>query len=256
MIFDVFLGMRKPFIGANWKMNMLGGISHEFLTHLSTYHALHPQKEILVFPSMPYLASLSDKFKGLIGAQNVCHVSGFAAMTGESSAHQLNDLGIEFALVGHSERRTLFLESDERLEQKISSLMDQNLGVVFCCGESIEVRNLSQHFAWVEKQLSGLLSHLTPNRANRVVIAYEPIWAIGTGKIPSYTEIEAMHSHIRSFLQNRCGSEAASMVRIIYGGSCNEKNAKEIFSLPNVDGGLIGGASMDWSAFQTICDSV
>jgi len=108
----------------------------------------------------------------------------------------------------------------------------------------------------VEKQLSGLLSHLTPNRANRVVIAYEPIWAIGTGKIPSYTEIEAMHSHIRSFLQNRCGSEAASIVRIIYGGSCNEKNAKEIFSLPNVDGGLIGGASLDWSAFQTICDSV
>ncbi|MFM7566356.1 MAG: triose-phosphate isomerase [Flavobacteriales bacterium] len=248
--------MRKPFIGANWKMNRLGGQSTEFLERLSAYAKVQPEKEIIVFPSMPYLSLLSQNFSDFLGAQNVCHTAGFAALTGETSVVQLKDLGIKYGIVGHSERRFSFYENDDIVLQKATNMLNENLGLVFCCGESMEVRKEGSHLGWIESQLQGLLKSIKPAAAKNLVIAYEPLWSIGTGIIPSLQEIEAMHLHLRSLLHHAFGEEAASDVRILYGGSCNEKNAKDIFSLPNVDGGLIGGASLDWNTFVTICDAL
>lgn len=248
--------MRKPFIGANWKMNLLNRDARSFLQHLQNFAPLNAQKEIVVFPSMVYLSALSEHFNHLLGAQNVSHIKGFSSLTGETSIEQLIDLGIGYVLIGHSERREYYFESNEIISQKINTVLNKNLKVVFCCGESLDVRNEGRHFEWVETQLNCLLNQSPSLDSEQIVIAYEPIWAIGTGKTPTYDEINDIHAYIRSLIRNHSGEQVSSKIRIVYGGSCNESNANEIFSLPDVDGGLIGGASLEWNSFFNICNAL
>jgi triosephosphate isomerase len=166
----------------------------------------------------------------------------------------LKDLGCSYVLVGHSERRVLFSESDELIQKKVKAALDIGLKVIYCCGESLEERESNMHQSKISSQLETLKS-FTPEALSHLSIAYEPIWAIGTGLTASPQEAEQMHKFIREELAKLFSHEFAENTSILYGGSCNEKNAKELFECPNIDGGLIGGASLKADSFSQIVDS-
>jgi len=246
--------LRKKIIAGNWKMNatkeeavaLLNGITECY----EEYH-LSEQKNVMVaapFPYIHYVASVLSKFPFMFAAAQNCSEYEQGAYTGEVSAKIIASLDVPYILIGHSERRQYFNESDEVLLQKILQVQKQHLTPVFCCGESLEIAAI----ACVENQLNGFLNRLTKEQATQIVIAYEPIWAIGTGKVPSMQDVQQMHASVRGQVRSILGADAADSMRIIYGGSCNAENAKSLFSLPDVDGGLIGGASLDASTFKAI----
>jgi triosephosphate isomerase len=169
---------------------------------------------------------------------------------------QLKDLNINSVLVGHSERRLHFGEDTDFLCTKALTALSLGIQVFFCCGESDEIRSNGSAILFVEHQLKPLLSQLNQAHCPLLVIAYEPIWAIGTGKVPSLLEIEEMHSAIRALCSQYFDQDSTDTIRIVYGGSCNATNAKSIFQLPNVDGGLVGGASLEFDSFKEIIDSI
>lgn len=210
--------------------------------------------EVIICPSFPYLAEVVAKTKGStikVGAQNLSKQEK-GAMTGEVSARMIKDIGADFAIVGHSERRTHFEENDALIREKVDVALANKLKVIYCCGESLEVRTAEEHLDFVGDQIRSSLFHLDSDEMASVIIAYEPIWAIGTGETASPEQANEMHKHIREILVANFGAKTAEETAILYGGSCKPTNAVELFSQEHVDGGLIGGASLKAADFLAI----
>lgn len=211
--------------------------------------------ELMIFPSFLYVYELSGRNNKIkVGAQNV-HPAENGAYTGEVSITQIKNCGATHALVGHSERRALFNENSTFLKSKVDAALAHGVTPVFCCGEPLEIRESGKELDFVKQQLIESLFHLSANDIQKTIIAYEPVWAIGTGKTASVQQAESMHLAIRTWLSEQYGLEVANCISILYGGSCNTSNAKELFACPNVDGGLIGGASLQADSFITIARS-
>jgi len=214
--------------------------------------------EKIIFPPFPYLQMISvimDNATGFyVGAQN-CSEHEKGAFTGEVSAAMIQSSGARYVLVGHSERRQYFNESPEQLIKKIELALKSNLTVIYCFGEVLEERRSGKHKQVVEEQLREVLTHFPVGKADSLVLAYEPVWAIGTGETASPDQAQEMHKHVRECVAGIFSAEVASKIPILYGGSCNPQNAKEIFQGADVDGGLIGGASLKASDFCQIMRS-
>ena len=247
--------MRKKFIGANWKMNLLYDEAKLLYDNLSLRISPTSSVDIVIFPSSIFLTHFTLQ-KGLpLGAQDM-HFESHGAYTGSISASQLKSISCKYVLIGHSERREHFNEGNALINLKVKSAIANELSIIFCCGEPFEERKSQSHLNFVYKQLQEGLIGINETELQNLIIAYEPIWAIGTGLVASNLEIEEMHGFIRKSLFDWYGLAIANSIRIIYGGSCNEKNALEIFSIPNVDGGLIGGASLNIDNFEKIIKSL
>jgi len=253
--------MRRKIVAGNWKMNMSFSEADDLLGLIIDdieENGLPERVDVIVCPPALYLELATDLASGkqlFVGAQNVSeHEKG--AYTGEISAGMLNSVEADFCIIGHSERRQYFHETDELLEKKVKILLHHDIKPVFCCGELLPERESDMHMDVVSKQLEKGLFHLEEKDFLRTVIAYEPVWAIGTGKTASPDQAQEMHAFIRSLVAKRYSSEAAAHCQILYGGSCNAENAGELFSMPDVDGGLIGGASLKAKDFAAIYRSV
>jgi len=215
--------------------------------------------QLIVCPPAVYLELATDLVAEedahlMVGAQNVSQFDS-GAYTGELSASMYSSMNLDFCIVGHSERRKYFGETNEVLAQKVDRLLDYGIQPIFCCGEVLEEREAGKHFDVVKQQIEESLFHLTGHEMSNVVIAYEPVWAIGTGKTASSEQAQEMHAFIRGLLREKYGEEVACEISILYGGSCNPGNAKELFANPDVDGGLIGGASLKAGDFLQIAQS-
>ncbi len=213
--------------------------------------------EVVICPPFPYLelaTDITENDKVFIGAQNVSNQES-GAYTGEISAMMLKSIEVKYCIVGHSERRKYFNESNQFLSEKVDICLKHDIIPIFCCGEVLEERESENHFDVVKTQLTDSLFHLEPKDFKKVVIAYEPVWAIGTGVTATSGQAQEMHAFIRSIIGEKYNKALANDITIIYGGSCNPKNAKELFANPDVDGGLIGGASLNADDFYKIVDS-
>ena len=212
--------------------------------------------ELIIAPPLPYLTTVKDLAgKGIkVAAQN-CNHNAYGAFTGEVSAAMLASIQTDYVIIGHSERREYNKETNQQLADKINLALQNDLKPIFCCGESLELRNNGDHFDWITKQLKESLFHLDEIDIQSVVIAYEPIWAIGTGETATKEQAQEVHAHIRNLLIERYEKEVAEEISILYGGSCNPRNAQELFSQEDIDGGLIGGASLKAEDFIAIAES-
>lgn len=252
--------MRKQIAAANWKMNLTKEQANELLEEITQKKiSLSENQEAVFGVPFPYLLLAKDKVKDkqgfFIAAQN-CYTKESGAFTGEVSAPMLSSCNIEYVIIGHSERREYFNEDNKTLSQKVDVCLKNNLKPIFCCGESLEIRESEKQNEFVENQLKESLFHLESSAIQNFVIAYEPIWAIGTGKTASAEQAQEMHAHIRSIVASKYGNEIAQTISILYGGSVKANNAKEIFGKPDVDGGLVGGASLNASEFAEIIGSL
>ena len=246
--------MRRNIVAGNWKMNLNYPDSTRLIDEINTKE-IHPDVELIVAPPSIYLSSLHKKQHHFsLSAQNI-HFEENGAFTGEISAEMLSSLNINYAIVGHSERRSMFHETDEIIFKKVKSLLKYNISPIFCCGESKEEREEGRAFEVVSNQLNYLLSDLNEDQIRKIIIAYEPVWAIGTGLTASPEDAQKMHKHIRESLADQFSLKTAENIAILYGGSCKPKNAKDIFSQDDIDGGLIGGASLDCNSFLSIANS-
>ena len=211
-------------------------------------------EQVIICPPFPYLEMASDYANDsyfMVGAQNVAdHESG--AYTGEVSAEMLASCEIDYCIVGHSERRAYYGETDKTVAAKVDLLLKHDLKPIVCVGEVLEERETNRQFDVVKTQIEGGLFHLDAEQIKQVVVAYEPVWAIGTGKTATPEQAQEMHAHIRSLLAGKYGKEVADEISILYGGSCKPSNAKELFACPDIDGGLIGGASLKADDFMGI----
>jgi len=248
--------MRKKIVAGNWKMNTLPsqGIS---LAEEIARHSYSDQTELIVAPPHTHLFSVSKAIANSrvkLSAQNLSNEN-FGAYTGEISAEMLVELGCSYCIIGHSERRQYHFETDEILLKKTIKAIEVGLTPIFCIGESLEIRENNTYLAYISKQLDQSLLKLSHNQMEKVVIAYEPIWAIGTGKTASPQQAQEIHAYIRQYLSTHFDAQIAENTSILYGGSCNAQNAKELFSQIDIDGGLIGGASLKANDFITIANS-
>jgi triosephosphate isomerase len=245
--------MRTKIVAGNWKMNM----DKEGTAHLiSDLVAKLPQTTtvVMVAPTFVNLESAVHRLNGLpieAVAQNM-HFEENGAYTGEISAGMLRSIGVQTVILGHSERRAYFHETDEMLEKKVLKALEKNMRIIFCFGEELADRKAGNHFEVVERQLSKALFNLPENAWEHIVLAYEPVWAIGTGETASPEQAQEMHAFIRRRLAAAFTEKTAETVSILYGGSVKPSNAKEIFSKPDVDGGLIGGAALQADDFIAI----
>ncbi len=252
--------MRKQIAAANWKMNLTLQQAESLIDELlATPHQLSENQEAVFGVPFPYLINiknkLADKRQVFISAQN-CYDKKSGAYTGEVSAEMLKSIAVDYVILGHSERREYFNESNAMLAAKVDICFANGLKPIFCCGEPLEIREANSQNSFVETQLRESLFHLTADQLTGFVIAYEPIWAIGTGKTASNEQAQEMHAHIRSVLAKQYGSGVAESISILYGGSVKAGNAKEIFAQPDVDGGLVGGASLVAADFAAIINSL
>lgn len=247
--------MRSKIVAGNWKMNLLKKEALSLYNEIAAM-ALAADVEKMIFAPSLFLDALKQQSnsKIVVGAQNF-HAQTSGAFTGEISFAQLKDMGITHVLVGHSERRMLFNETNEVVKAKVTAAVEAGLNVIFCCGEPLEVREANQHVSYVVNQLKENIFHLSEEQFQQLVIAYEPIWAIGTGKTASPEQAEEMHEQIRLAIAHQCSNFLAEKTAILYGGSCNAANAKELFAKPNIDGGLIGGASLKAADFAQIINA-
>ncbi len=236
---------RKKIVAGNWKMNMDLEMAAAWLSRVGE-HIEHSDCDVVLFPSFVLLPDMMDLYDGeklIFGAQNCSHHES-GAYTGEVSASQLVSIGVDFVIVGHSERREHCGETNEMLRLKIKLALQEGLTPVFCCGEPLAVRNSGAQKEYVLKQLEDSLFGFTAAQISEVIIAYEPIWAIGTGLNASPEQAQEMHAFIRGAIAAKFNNKIAEEMPILYGGSCKPDNASSIFSCPDVDGGLIGGASL------------
>jgi triosephosphate isomerase len=248
--------MRKQIAAANWKMNLSYDEGVQLIDKLiaeGIVPAAHQQ--VLITVPFPYLDMACQKLTGNAGyavaAQN-CHQKASGAFTGEVSAPMLASMGLKYVVLGHSERREYFREDDGLLAAKLDIALANGLTPVFCCGEPLAIREADTQNDFVAQQLRNSLFHLSADQMAGIVIAYEPIWAIGTGRTASAEQAQDMHCFLRSVIAEQYGDEVAASVSILYGGSVKGSNAVEIFSKPDVDGGLVGGASLDAADFAKI----
>lgn len=252
--------MRKQIAAANWKMNLTLQQAESLIDELMAIpHQLSENQEAVFGVPFPYLINIKHKLAGkqqvFIAAQN-CYDKKSGAYTGEVSAEMLKSIAVDYVILGHSERREYFTESNAILAAKVDICFANGLKPIFCCGEPLEIREANTQNSFVETQLRESLFHLTAEQLTGFVIAYEPIWAIGTGKTASNEQAQEMHAHIRSVLANQYGAEVAETISILYGGSVKAGNAKDIFGQPDVDGGLVGGASLVAADFAAIINSL
>ncbi|HEX6192799.1 MAG TPA: triose-phosphate isomerase [Chitinophagaceae bacterium] len=252
--------MRKQIAAANWKMNLTYQQGEKLLDDILVDRiklAAH-QKVIFAVP-FPYLlmtrSEVDDETNYYAAAQN-CHHLPAGAYTGEISAAMLHSIGVPYCIVGHSERREYFNESNAQLAEKISRCLEQFITPIFCCGEPLAIREAGTQNDHVAVQLKESLFHLSAKEAKEVIIAYEPIWAIGTGKTASTAQAQEMHAHLRSILAAQYGQNTAAEISILYGGSVKGANAAELFASPDVDGGLVGGASLSAVEFRQIISAL
>ncbi|HDO27313.1 MAG TPA: triose-phosphate isomerase [Bacteroidetes bacterium] len=249
--------MRKKIVAGNWKMNKTFQDAEELLAFIAESIEKKPSCEVVACPPSIYLELATDfalDSNLFVGAQNVSQFES-GAYTGEISAAMLDSVDVDYCIVGHSERRKYFHESDEVLAQKVDKLLDHNIIPIFCCGEQLEDREKESYFDVVKMQLKNGVFHLNKNEFGNLVIAYEPIWAIGTGRTATPAQAQEMHNFIRNLITKEYGKETAGNTTILYGGSCNPGNARELFSQNDVDGGLIGGASLKGEEFIKIVNS-
>ena len=247
--------MRKKVLAANWKMNLLKNEALDLYDSLNKNLLNFQGINIVLFPPSIYISELQSKGSLSLGIQNI-YFQNRGAFTGEIAAAQAKSIGCTYVLIGHSERRELFLESDDLLKEKVNSALAENLKIIFSCGESLEVRTKKEHLSFVKKQLENSLFHLSEKDILNCTIAYEPIWAIGTGLNASEYQVEEMHSEIRFLLAENYSNKISEEISIIYGGSCNTSNAAQLFACPNVDGALVGGASLDKFSFVELAVSL
>ena len=252
--------MRKQIAAANWKMNLSLAQAENLLNELvATAHTLGAHQEAVFAVPAIYiplaLEKLSNKPNVFVAAQN-CHQKESGAYTGEVSATMLQSIGVKHIIVGHSERREYFAESDALLADKVNAILAIGSTPIFCCGEPLSIREAETQNAFVEAQLKNSLFHLSADAIVKVVIAYEPIWAIGTGKTASSAQAQEIHAYIRSCFAAKYGEAVANEISILYGGSVKASNAKEIFSQTDVDGGLVGGASLVATEFTAIINAL
>jgi triosephosphate isomerase len=252
---------RKRIVAGNWKMNLLREEAQALVSEITAMLADEEPRnpEIILFPAFPHIpltvSMVAADERIHVGGQN-CADKANGALTGEVSAAMLRSFGCSHVLIGHSERRINFNESDALLAEKTTLALSENLIPVFCIGENLTERESGRAFETVRGQLQNGLFHLEPDKINSCILAYEPVWAIGTGLTASPEQAQEMHAFIRETVSSRYGNEIAQTIPILYGGSCNEKNSASLFSLPDVDGGLIGGASLKSRSFVDIVKSL
>ncbi len=252
--------MRKQIAAANWKMNLTLAQVNELVHALLQQDTHVDENKIAVLGvPFPYLVTVKEKLKDkpffYVAAQN-CSDKKSGAYTGETSVEMLQSIGVEYVILGHSERREYFNESNQLLADKINMALIYNVKPIFCCGEPLNIREAATQNDHVAVQLKESLFHLSPDQLKQIVIAYEPIWAIGTGKTATTEQAQEMHAFIRSVLAEQYGAEIADSISILYGGSVKASNAKEIFGSHDVDGGLVGGASLVAVDFAAIVNSL
>jgi len=247
--------MRKNIVAGNWKMNNNASQSTALIDDLKlSLSGKSVNCRVVIAPTSVNLGLATQSVEGTnieVSAQNM-HQASSGAYTGEVSADMIRSVGVNTVILGHSERRTYFGETDAILQEKVNAAMEHNLEVIFCFGELLDDRKAGNHFEVVESQLSNALFALEANAWSHIVLAYEPVWAIGTGETASPEQAQEMHAFIRNLLVDKYGDKVASNVSILYGGSVKPANAKEIFSKKDVDGGLIGGASLNAEDFTAI----
>lgn len=251
--------MRKKIVAGNWKMNLSLEEGQRLTSEILHQYAnvINKQVSVVLNPPFPHLypvKNLIGETQGIfLGAQN-CSDKESGAFTGEVSAKILASFGVSYVILGHSERREYFKEGDALLATKVNQALAHDLTPIFCCGESLQTREEGNHISVVRAQLTASLFHLSAEEFSKVVIAYEPIWAIGTGKTATADQAQEMHQALRAHIAATYGKELAESISILYGGSANPGNAKELFAKPDVDGGLIGGASLKAGDFlEIIC---
>jgi triosephosphate isomerase (TIM) len=248
--------MRKQIAAANWKMNLTYEKGEQLLTDIlnAKINLTDNQQAIFAVP-FPYLIMAKNKLAGtknyFASAQN-CYNKKSGAYTGEVSAEILQSIGIKYCVIGHSERREYFNESNQTLAEKLNLCLENNITSIFCCGEPLAIREAGTQNSFVETQLKESLFHLSAEQLQKIVIAYEPIWAIGTGKTATTEQAQEIHAYLRSVIANQYGNDIGNSISILYGGSVKANNAKELFLSPDVDGGLVGGASLITTDFIEI----
>lgn len=245
--------MRKQIVAGNWKMNKTESESIRLIDEIKA-QKLNENVNVFIAPTFVNLASAvkATKDSGIeVAAQNM-HQSSSGAYTGEISAGMLLDIGVKHVILGHSERRAYFGETDQLLKEKVQAALDAGLQIIFCFGEELDDRKSGGHFDVVKQQLSTALFDLDKSQWSQIVLAYEPVWAIGTGETASPAQAQEMHAFIRTLIQDHYDSSCADGISIIYGGSVKPANAAEIFAQTDLDGGLIGGASLQAADFAAI----
>jgi triosephosphate isomerase len=252
--------MRTKIVAGNWKMNKTFEEADDLINDILEFVSKNQMedKAVVICPPSVYLELATDiahETDLLVGAQNMSQFES-GAFTGEISAPMLSSMGVDYCIIGHSERRKYFNESHEVLAQKVNMALKHEIAPIFCIGELLPEREAGTHFEVVKKQLEESVFHLNKGDFANLVIAYEPVWAIGTGVNASPGQAQEMHSYIRGLIAAKYDKATAENTSILYGGSCNSKNAKELFSNPDVDGGLIGGASLDSKEFIKIIQAL
>ncbi len=240
--------MRKQIAAANWKMNLTFQLGEKLLDDiLGAGIVPAPHQAVMFAVPYPYLlmtrSEVEEETNYFACSQNCSHKKS-GAYTGEVSAEMLHSIGIHYCVVGHSERREYFAETNAQLAEKLDRCLENFITPVFCCGEPLPIREAETQNEYVSVQLRESLFHLSVDQIKNIIIAYEPIWAIGTGKTATTQQAQEMHAHLRCILAAQYGADAADEISILYGGSVKASNAKELFHCPDVDGGLVGGASL------------
>lgn len=252
--------MRNQIAAANWKMNLTLAQA-EALTQQLIEAPIHlqPHQQVVLAVPAPYLLRIVQMLQGKPGfhvaAQN-CYTKLSGAYTGEVSVEMLTSIGVSHVVLGHSERREYFQESNEMLAQKVSIALEHQLTPIFCCGEPLSIRESNTQNEWVALQLKESLYHLNHEQITKLVIAYEPIWAIGTGKTASSLQAQEIHAFIRAQIAAQYGDQVAQQIPVLYGGSVKAANALELFQQADVDGGLVGGASLQAAEFTAIIQAL
>lgn len=250
--------VRKPIIAGNWKMNKTASEAKAFAEAVKTKIPSNANVDSVIGSPALFLQELVEAAKGTelkISAQN-CYWENAGAFTGETSPAALSDLGVEYVIIGHSERREYFHETDEEINKKAKAIFANKMTPIFCCGESLETYEAGQTAEWIERQITNGLVGLSNEQVSAMVIAYEPIWAIGTGKSADATIADEICGVVRSTVEKLYGKEVSEAVRIQYGGSVKPENIAEYMAKENVDGALVGGASLEADSFLALLDAV
>ena len=248
--------MRQKIVAGNWKMNLdhdsANALFDQIVERVS--NADSSLRFIVGSPNI-YLKDFADRAKQIsnleLAAQN-CATHDSGAYTGEVSASMLKSIGVESVIIGHSERRSYYNEDNATLSLKVEQVLNNDLNLIFCCGENLDEREAGNHQAVVSKQLEDVLFKVDRAEFSKIIVAYEPVWAIGTGKTATPEQAQEMHQFIRSLIASKLGDDIANSIPLLYGGSCNDKNAPDLFANADIDGGLIGGASLDAEKFDAI----
>ena len=252
--------MRTNIVAGNWKMNKIFKEADDLIANIADFVRNNELENtaVIICPPSLYIelaTDLAQETELYVGAQNLSNYES-GAYTGEISAAMLESMGVDYCIIGHSERRKYFKESHEVLVEKVNIALKYNVAPIFCCGELLPEREAAKHFDIVKIQLDQSIFHLKEGDFKNVVIAYEPVWAIGTGVTATPAQAQEMHKYIRGLINDKYGKETAESTSILYGGSCNANNAKELFANPDVDGGLIGGASLKSDEFIKIIKAI